>query len=301
VAFLCLQFGDIMPKLQYNKSPLTFDEQITQLTKRGVQFANIQNAKIDLQKIGYYRLSGYWYVFRQNKDNKIIDDFLPNTNWSEIIQLYEFDRKLRLLVLDAIERFEINLRTQITYHFSHKYGAFGYLNKDNFHNRFEYDKWFDYINKEIQRNKSIFVNHFRNSYSNENIPIWMATEIMSFGSLSRMYFGMKHKDKQLIDFGIHRTRLVDWIKVLVYIRNICAHHSRLWNIEITIRASRPNINNWDIDNHRIFYILLMLRHLNQDEEWKNKIENLIQKLPRKEQFIKMMGMPNDWQNHQAWR
>jgi abortive infection bacteriophage resistance protein len=85
------------------------------------------------------------------------------------------------------------------------------------------------------------------------------------------------------------------------VRNICAHHSRLWNIEITIRASRPNINNWDIDNHRTFYILLMLRHLNQDEEWKNKIEKLIQELPRKKQFTQMMGMPDGWQNHQAWR
>jgi abortive infection bacteriophage resistance protein len=285
----------------YNKNPLTFKEQIDILKSRGMIFDDKNSAIIDLQKIGYYRLSAYWYPFRVNKNNQILDNFQPNINWNKIIQIYEFDRKLRLLVLDAIERFEVQLRTKITYNFSHKYGAFGYLDKNNFHNKFKYQEWIKNLNKETERNKSIFIKHFHKNHPNQSIPIWMVTEIMSFGSLSRMYQGMNQQDQKMIYFGIHRKRLEDWIKILVYIRNICAHHSRLWNAEITIRASKPDKENWGIPNNKIFYILTMLKDLNSNLEWKNKIENLIKTLPNQEKLTQMMGIPKDWQNHKNWK
>ena len=106
-------------KRQYNKPPLTFDEQLNRLLVRGLIVENRELALSTFSTISYYRLSAYWYPFRQrNADGKATDNYISNTKFEEPLALYEFDRQLRLLVLDAIERIEVALRTKIT-HFYH--------------------------------------------------------------------------------------------------------------------------------------------------------------------------------------
>lgn len=103
----------------YLKPHLTIDEQVALLKERGMKISDESKAKKFLQKIGYYRLSGYWYPFRESKlsvgaDGKpvvtVLDTFRHGAELHQAVDLYVFDKKLRILLLDALERIEIALR-----------------------------------------------------------------------------------------------------------------------------------------------------------------------------------------------
>lgn len=304
-----------MTKIAYTKPPLTFVDQIDHLEFRGMHFEDKQYAEIKLSSISYYRLSGYWYPYKSRDSNgRITNQFIDNTYFSEIIKLYEFDRRLRLLVLDAIERIEVAIRTQFTYHLGHSYGAFGYANKDNFHQNFKHKVWLKRLNSEVKRSRDDFIAHFNHKYTGYPIvPIWMMTEIMSLGALSFGYEGLKNtteeKKKIAAYFGLHYKKLQDWLHVLTYIRNICAHHSRLWNRSMSIKPSTSGDLRWIQQpvqrNDKIFYILLMLRHLlkaiDSGENWKTEIDKLISPLATKKRWRAAMGMPEDWTEHPLWK
>lgn len=305
-----------MNKVAYTKPSLTFVEQIDHLESRGMRFKDKQYAEIKLSSISYYRLSGYWYPYKCRDSNGLItNQFIDNTYFSEIIKLYEFDRRLRLLVLDAIERVEVAIRTQFTYHLGHSYDAFGYANKDNFHQDFKHQVWLKRLNSEVKRSRDDFIAHFNHKYIGYPIvPIWMMTEIMSLGALSFGYEGLKNttdeKKKIAAYFGLHYKKLQDWLHVLTYIRNICAHHSRLWNRSMSIKPSTSGDSRWIQQsirrNDKIFYILLMLRHLlkatgNDGEYWKTEVNGLLLPVATKKRWRVAMGMPEDWAEHPVWR
>ncbi|MFD1133989.1 Abi family protein [Psychrobacter sanguinis] len=308
-----------MDKVTYDKSPLTFSQQITRLENKGMFFENKKHAEAKLASISYYRLSGYWYPFRiRNSQNIITSKFEPGTNFNEVVSLYEFDRKLRSLVLDAIERVEIAVRTQFTYQMGHKYGAFGYTNSENFHKGFDHNKWLSKIKSEVDRSSDDFIEHFNNKYTGFPIvPIWMLTEVMSLGALSFGYRGLINnqaqgiEDKKLIanHFNLHHKKLEDWLHTLTYVRNVCAHHSRLWNRTLAIRPDKTKDKKWlppmTPRNDKIFYIPLMLRHLlkatGNGEDWKTEIDKLISPLATKKRWRAAMGIPEDWTEHPLWR
>lgn len=107
----------------YNKAPLTYTEQIELLKSRGLIFSDERRAQRHLANISYYRLSAYMLPYKQSENGIILDTFRDGITWEMIYNLYVFDRKLRILVFDAIERLEIAIRTQIIYQLSHKYGS----------------------------------------------------------------------------------------------------------------------------------------------------------------------------------
>ncbi|WP_201578555.1 Abi family protein [Psychrobacter okhotskensis] len=309
----------------YVKPPLTFAQQITRLEKKGMFFEDKKLAEIKLASISYYRLSGYWYPFRiRNNQNVVTSQFQNGTNFNEVVSLYEFDRKLRSLVLDAIERVEIAVRTQFTYQMGHEYGAFGYTNSANFHNKFNHQKWFKQVKGEISRSKDDFIKHYSEKYHSVAtepevpiVPIWMLTEVMSLGSLSFGYSGLINnqnksiEDKKLIanHFNIHHKSLGDWLHALTYIRNICAHHGRLWNRALAIKPSRMKNVNWlpptTPRNDRIFYVLLMLRHLlratGNGDDWAVEVNNLLEPLAVERKWRSAMGLPENWREHPLWK
>ena len=299
-------------KRQYTKPPLSFEEQLTRLIDRGLIVNDRQFAISRLSAISYYRLSAYWYPFRYRKpDSSVTDNFTANTTFAACLKLYEFDRKLRLLVLDAIERIEVAIRTKMTYFLAHAYGAFGYCDLKNFHFGFNYREWFIDIEKEINRSKDEFVTHYKKEYLGfPKLPIWMLTEIMSLGSLSKLYNGMKNDDKKAVaqQFGVHYKTLVHWLHALTYTRNVCAHHSRLWNREFSIRPEKLKDKEWlppiTPRSDRIFYILLILRYIlrvtNNGDDWHQEMNRLIEPFTKKVTDRAAMGIPENWQQHPIW-
>lgn len=287
--------------MEYQKPPLTYDEQLNLLISRGLKVDNRPAAINYLTNISYYRLSAYYLPFKQS------EHFKPGTRFEDIIKLYTFDRKLRLLILDAIERIEIALRSQIIYHLSHTYGAFGYLDAKNFSHRFSHENWLTHLNQLIQEATETFIVHYKSKYMlSAHMPLWMVLEVVSFGGLSRLFRGLLGIDQQSISkqYGLPDTVLTSWLHMLVYIRNLCAHHARLWNRTLTFKPKLPEkMEDWkNISNTRVYSVLAMmqylLRKIDPQSTWKQRLLVLLQEYSHISLVV--MGFPNDWEKSSIW-
>lgn len=305
-------------KRRYNKPALTFKQQLNKLRERGLEIESENEALHALSQVSYYRLSAYWYPFRVRDDEGNVQSVLqPRTSFNQIIELYNFDRELRSLVLAGLEQVEISIRTTLSYYIGHTYDAFGHLDSENFHPQFKHEEWMQRVTLSVEESSDEFLKHFQRNYIGfPKVPIWMLTEVMSMGALSRLYKGMRNDkkigqvDKQNIanDFNMHYKQLQDWLHVLTYVRNVCAHHSRLWNRELAIRPERIRNANWlpphTPRNDRIFVILLMIKQLLRNNQqvidWKAAIEELLNPYSDNEFMRAAMGFPRDWTRHPLW-
>lgn len=301
-----------MPRI-YKKPALTFAQQVEKMTSRGSIISSREEAISRLSCISYYRLSGYSFPFRKRNDKgEITSEFVEATTWEMIMSLYELDQKLRILVLQAIEKIEVAIRTQVTYHLSHKYGPFGHNDSGNFHPQFGHADWLEDIKKESQRSNDEFIRHYQREYAGfPKLPIWMLTEVMSLGKLSRLYRGLLNDDKKVIakHFKLPYKRLSEWLHILTYVRNVCAHHSRLWNRELSIRPERINETDWlppvTPRNDRVFFVLLMLRYLlistGDAVKWTKSMTQLLAPFAEDRKWRAAMGIPANWQIHPLWQ
>jgi len=291
----------------YDKQPLTFEQQLDLLATRGLEFNDRDYALHNLERISYYRLSGYWYPVKNTDDS-----FREGASFDIALQLYEFDRHLRLLVMDAIERVEISLRSAITYTLSHSYGTFAHTNSVNFRDRFKHDKWLSKVEKESRNSREDFVRHYHRTYQGfPTLPIWMVTEVISLGALSRLFEGTLHQDQLKIaqDYDVQPVVLRSWIRTLTYIRNVCAHHARLWNRQLAVAPDLPRHDiNWQAPttptNRRLFAVLLILRQMmqyhHQGVHWQQRVTKLLQPIAVKNYWRTAMGIPENWQSHPLW-
>jgi abortive infection bacteriophage resistance protein len=264
-------------KMKYHKPPLTFKEQCKILQSRGLIISDESVAIEALKNINYYRLSAYFAPFQTQKDV-----FKKSTTLNDILSLYEFDRRLCLLLTEPLAEIEISIRTQVAYYLSHKYGPFGYTNHRNFYMRFNHPDWLRKVEDNIEKSHEVFIKHFRTKYkSEEYLPIWMVCEIISFGQISQLFRGLMKHDRQAIargHFGIDQMVMVSWLHTLVYVRNLCAHHCRIWNRTLSIR---PKIlhrsSQWqNIQNEKIYCIILVLKHLmRMQQKWDEWVKKLL--------------------------
>lgn len=103
--------------------------------------------------------------------------------------------------------------------------------------------------------------------------------------------------------------LGDWLHTLTYVRNVCAHHSRLWNRKLAIRPDKSKQLAWlpplTPRSDRIFYVLLMLRQLlrasNNGDEWANEVNLLIKPIAKVDAYRRAMGLPENWLQHPLWK
>lgn len=291
----------------YTKPALTFEQQLDLLTERGLVIPDRAAAAAILSQISYYRFSAYCLTFKDDNDC-----FHPGTTWDVVLNLYDFDRELRLALMDGLERVEVGLRTAITYTLAHTYGAFGHHDPANFRPQFRHGQWLDKLTDEIQKSHEKFIGHFGEKYDGfPRLPIWMESEVMSFGSLSRLYEGMKDLDQQQVSrpFGLPHYVLRSWLRSLHFIRNLCAHHSRLWNRELPVAPTMPKRKHgWppeDIpNNRRLFAVLIMLGHLLDrpclGDGWRRRVTDILKPVAGVERFRLSMGLPEGWQGHRRW-
>lgn len=288
--------------MEYLKPPLNFDEQLQLLISRGLKISNLPFAHDILRNISYYRLSAYFVSY------KVGENFKENTTFEDIVNLYIFDRKLRMLVLDAIEPIEISLRARIIYYLSHRYGVFGYLNPQNFSERFRHAQWVENLEQAILDSPEAFIKHYRNKYTLEkNLPLWMALEVISFGGLSRLFRGLKGEDQQAIakSYGVTDVVLSSWLQTIVYARNTCAHHARFWNRTLTLKFLLPKKQAlWEgIRNDRLFGLLTIVHYLltqiDIKNSWKNQVIQVVNQYPQIP--LATMGFPIAGFSHPLWQ
>lgn len=301
--------------MNYTKMPLSFEGQATRLIGRGLVADQDELIK-RLSSVSYYRLSGYLYPFRQPES----DDYIEGTTLKVVWGRYCFDRRLRVLLLDAIERVEVSIRTQLTYHFSHAHGAFGYCDERNFPNLkiADYINWRESLLIETSRSKEALKKHFFNKYgeTHRNLPVWMASELMSMGSLLTLLKGVDGgiAGEVSAHFGMADELLLSWLRSLYAARNICAHHSRLWNRVLGYAPSLPQKNKYphwhltDVDGKQILVndrvgILLMicnsfLRQISPTSRWQERLEQLFAEYSEIPTIN--LGLPEDWKTHPLW-
>ncbi|HQC14033.1 Abi family protein, partial [Mesotoga prima] len=168
-----------------------------------------------------------------------------------IWNLYTFDQQLRLLCFKAIEAFEVFLRKQLSYYHSRTTNdPFAYVNVNAAdplkHGRFLEDiqRAYTRLDRRGQRlvsSKDDFVIHFFNTYEGDHLPLWMMVEVVSFGTLVtyyRYYLPQAERETLSNTFGITPSIFNTWLSAVQEVRNICAHHGRLWNRRI---RSEPDI------------------------------------------------------------
>lgn len=297
--------------VKYTKKPLTFSEQIDLLASRGLIVGNRGEAEAFLGRVNYYRFSAYCIPFEKERHA-----FLPGTKFEQVHGLYELDRRLRLLIMEAIEPVEIATRTFMAYRLSHQYGPFAHSESKNFKPEFEHATWISDVLTETDRSKETFVSHFMATYDEyPQLPIWAAVEIMSFGSLSKLFSGLLGDDKREIagKFGMHPRVLGSWLHTLVYVRNTCAHHARLWNRELAIAPRLPNKDpRWraldPAHSKRLASVLFLLNSLTSKlpagqpavADWRSRVEAVLASDPGVPRFHECMGLPADWTKHPLW-
>jgi len=279
----------------YSKPHLTYQEQVDLLKKRNLIVTNEAYALEKLKHISYYRLSAYFLPFCISKNQ-----FITGTRFEDIIELYHFDKELRILTFSVIEKIEIFLRTSIAYNFSKNHEVFAYNNKQNFCCK---EKDFIWLNNDIQketsRSKETFVKHFKENYTGDHLPIWMIVEIISFGSLSKLYTMLRPETEREILNGIKLPSFVfkNWLHVFSYVRNISAHHSRLWNRQFVIKAKIPKhkkeFKGLINDKYYTFAVMThyVLKAINDTFDFKEELKYLLEKYPNIDK--KAMGFADD--------
>ncbi|MCD4710649.1 MAG: Abi family protein [Bacteroidales bacterium] len=298
-----------MTKVSYTKPALTYADQLFQLKERGLIIEDDSLFLELIEKKSYYRLSGYWYPFLADKENHL---FKEGSRFETAYNLYCFDRDLRQLVMKELEKIEVAVRAKMIYVFSHHFGPFWYTNPKNFTNIKVHTDTLDKITTEYGRSDAQFIKAFRRKYSNDLPPSWTAFEIISFGTVSRLFATVipgRSKREVAAYFGLGDKALSSWLHGFVYVRNVCAHHSRLWNRVMRIQPVKPTVpkNQWlintDVPNNRIYFLLSMIIYLMNSMKESHAIQEEFKSLLRKYPNVHTvaMGFPQEWRKELIWQ
>ncbi len=286
-------------EIKKQQNPLTVEEQIENLYKLGLIIDDEGYAKSLLNDVSYFRLIKAYSLGLKPKNG----NYNSGVTFDTIVQLYKFNCNFRQQLFPVIERIEINLRCRLANYFSSKYGVLGYENPQNFNNPEYHSLFLEDINHEITRNsKSPFVKNFNDNYEDGKIPFYALVELFSFGTLSKFFKNMKNEDKKLVaaSYGVGYTYFESWIESIAFVRNMCAHYGRLYNIKLSKSPILyKQYTKEGIKNIRVFGVLLCIKHLDKkDPHWTdfvNSIDKLIEKYPAVK--IDTMGFPENWKTY----
>lgn len=295
------------------KNPKTVQEQLDLLQERKMLFHNIENAPHFLANISYYRLKGYWWEMQEDKEEHI---FYADSYFEDVIDLYNFDRHLRLIIFNAIERIEIALRTKLIYHLSLSHGCHWYLDANIFSSHKDYLNFLSKIFRDLSGSSEEFiVKHFQN-HKDEHPESWKALEIITLGTLSKLYKNLNHqlpeKNKIASEFGLNNQKdLSSWLLTTTLLRNIIAHHSRLWNRVIINKYTWPKSTKHPLldyvpnqyQRRKLFPMLSAIIYMNDrispGHNIKNELFDLFKQYPNTPLY--KMGFPKGWENQPIWK
>lgn len=299
----------------FAKPAKTIKDQIEILKSRGLSIDDEPLAYHYLSHISYYRLGEYWYVMQKDKENHI---FKEGATFSNVVNLYEFDRELKILLFDVIERIEISLRTKMIYHLSLDFGPWWFQNFDIFIDSRALTKTLFNIEEEISRTKEKTIkDHFKKHKDDLRFPpAWKTLEQTSFGTLSKLYGNLKNtiktKDTIAQEFGaVNHTYLPSWLQSIAQIRNYCAHHSRLWNKNLPGAPkllSKPpfewigNVPKQHEFQFLYIHLCLMkylLNIIHPNNHFTHQLMSLFQKYPNVDENA--LGMKPNWHEEPLWK
>jgi abortive infection bacteriophage resistance protein len=311
----------------FDKLAISSAEQLDKLKSRGLRVDDESRSLRYLSNISYYRLSAYTrpYYVPGESDHR----FLPGTSFEDVLTLYVFDKKLRLLLLDAIERLEVSLRAQLTNTLAEHHGPHGYLDAMVFDSRYNHGWLVSKLEHAVQeRDVETFLAHYREKYTSAppQPPIWMAMELLTFKEVSILLTNLRQvADTKRIEehFGWKLPVLKSWFRSLSDLRNLCAHHARTWNREFGSHPEMPRRQpiGWPvvpptiptgsqldpeqtlIPQRRLYMQLVviesLLRVVNPGSRWGERLVRLLDHYP--EISRPHMGFPTNWESEPFWQ
>lgn len=327
------------PSQAYDKPPLNEAQLLKQLVDRGLLVPDRDRAARYLRHIGYYRLSPY---MRPLQDNGTDHRFRKGTQFDDVLHLYVFDRSLRLLVMDALERVEVAVRAAISNAMSlkdkdkDKGDAFWYLDPQNFDGEIHFGETLAVIARETRQQKQRSqrktqehtdglhfpdaLTHYVSTYSTpETPPSWVSIELLTLGNLLHLYRALPQTYRKQIaqQLGLQDPVLESWLASYVRVRNICAHHGRLWNRFLgaypmiptskqirwledrsVLSPSDPNA----IEHKRLYPVLVSLQTIlytiSPHSTWTSRLRDLLRQSP----FVPLtaLGMTEGWDEDPFW-
>lgn len=304
---------------------------------------DIQEMEQGLSAVGYYRLSAYTHPFRQrDAAGELLPAFVPGTQWQLVWAHYRFDRNLRFVLLDAIERIEVFLRSKLAYYHTEKSGPFAYSSPQYFPGWIDYQSVLDKTKARRKVDKrgaqkmtdTDYVDHFFSKYGDQHdyLPLWMAMGVFDFGFLEH-FFNNSPRDIQkkiAAELDLQSKTLATWLLAIRELRNMCAHHARVWNKVFNHRLTFPSNAVWtlayDESAHcwrknaqqkaphpdsvayqtsnlagRLFICRYLLRKIAPASQWKERVEKLFSDFEKQGVLICKTGLPVHWMQHPLWK
>ena len=298
-------------KIDYTKKPLTIAEQIARLKQRGLIFDDESEATSYLFNISYYRLRAYTYPFQENGEDCDHNFTRKDIHFEDIIALYCFDRRLRSLIFNAIEKIEV---AQV---YAESTGNSHWYDDESLY-RFGYDDLMEHIEADVNRSNEDFIKHYNSKYNDPPMPpSWMALEVVSFTTLSRLFQSLKldnRKEDITEQFGLKKVAILEnWLHAISNLRNCCAHHSRVWNRRFMVSVTLPYNTLYlfmdrttigQIRTNKLFAVLSCITYIldiiSPGSDFKKHIKELL-KSDCHLLELKDMGFPKYWQSLPVWR
>ncbi len=304
-------FFTYMGTVSFTKTYLTPVQHIALLKSRGLSIADEKLAENYLTNVGYYRLSAYFYpLLALPKENHI---YKTSATFDKVVAMYTFDSRLRSLLFTKIEKIEVAIRSTLGGFVAEQTGDIFWLtDAANYQSLDRYDTLMSVISKEYNGSREDFIEHFKNTYSEPFPPAWMLLEILPFGNMAHIYMNLADpavKKKIARHFGLQPPVFTSWLLVLSGLRNLCCHHSRVWNKLLPIRPAEPRrvVHPWidpaKTNSQRIYFrcsmIAYLLRTIAPDSNFKAELKALFAAYPGIDRSA--MGFPADWEDEPLWR
>lgn len=324
---------------EYTKQWLTLEQQVEQLVKRGLEVDDRQRAVTLLRSVGYYRLTGYLYPFLQSEQyvdddgrthTRVLRKYRAKTALHHAEDIINFDRKLRMLVMEGVERIEVAVRMQVGYILGRS-SAFAHEDPACFDDSFtnpvtdsrdpapsRHVQWLQRVKERRDSSDEQFVAHFREKYD-DRMPVWALTELLEMGHLSILYRGMLQKDAEELAavFGVPKKKMMaSWLASLNYVRNVAAHHARLFNRQLQNAPSRPTVGAVPALDHlrvtdlpkqdfgtynALAIIAYLLQSIESEATWSRQLANVLKEFPKSHALIiQSMGVPEGWDLLELW-
>jgi len=288
----------------------SYDQQVEQLEARGMDVGDRDEAMAQLRRVNYYRLSGYWYPFRQIVNGSRGDEFYPGTTLVDVMKLYHFDASLRAMTFASLATVELTVRALL----GHPLGRVNeciHLDPGMLNSRARggaYERWRARYDRELEDSHEEFVEHHRRRYGG-TLPIWAAVEILDWGGLTKLYgFSPRPvQDEVARSFGLRAPQLESWMKSLNIVRNVSAHHGRLFNRVFALAPKLPPAGDFPALDAaapftRTFGHLTLIQFLLNSQGLKRAgLPAVMRTFPDVRSVpLRHIGAPDDWAASPLW-
>jgi len=312
--------------LPYEKPPLSVEQLVDRLADRGLQIPDRDRAARYVRHIGYYRLSPYTIPFqRGGAEHQMREE----TSFDDVLDLYVFDHSLRLLVMDALERVEVAVRAALTDHMSTTYDdSHWFMDPAHFRNLGNHADFVRIVRKtgedrlrgtpdsgEDSLVHRSALEHYLTTYGSPELPpSWLMVETLTIGQLTSVYRNLNlRSDRTVIagSIGLTAPVLESWMQTYVRVRNICAHHGRLWNVGLGVYPAIPTSAaiSWlkpgalpERSRKRLYPVLVSLQSvldtISPHSSWARRLNDLL--ITRSQMNLAGMGVPANWTADPFW-